>query len=91
MLNKPKDNFWIKDQSHGPCRNVGPLLEKLSNEYQNNVLVLKVLRLYVKEIKTKLEVDVDEFETITDEERIRFLPAFFLTKMDKDFKDMIKL
>ena len=33
----------------------------------------------MKEIK-KLQVDVDEFETITDEERIGFLPAFLFYK-----------
>jgi len=38
-----------------------------------------IRRLLVKENK-KLKVDVDEFETITDQERVRFLPAFIFYK-----------
>lgn len=50
----------------GPCLIVGPYLEKVANDYEDNLVVLKI--------------DVDEIPELADKYNISALPAFMMIK-----------
>lgn len=50
----------------GPCRTISPIIDELSNEFENNVIISKV--------------DADESRNTVNELGVRSIPAIFLYK-----------
>ncbi|KAF7491544.1 Thioredoxin-2 [Sarcoptes scabiei] len=53
----------------GPCRMIAPVLEKLSTDHKDTLVVLKI--------------DVDENEEITSEYGVSSMPTFVFLKLEK--------
>jgi len=57
----------------GPCKMIAPKLERMSEEYKEKVIVLKV--------------DVDEVEDVAMEYKIEAMPSFCLFRNGQELRD----
>lgn len=59
----------------GPCVVIGPYLERMANEYEDNLVVLKV--------------DVEKLPELADKYNISALPAFLIIKNKSTLKHFV--